>query len=98
MIKSILKILFIFSSVMFFFSCDTEDIVEIITGEDMMWYCVSSEMIFNEVDWCQGQCNEACIGYQEAELEWQCENSEEIFEDLADCLEECEGNCSVIAP
>ena len=98
MIKSILKILFIFFSVMFFFSCDAEDIAEIITGEDMMWYCVSSGMIFDEADWCQKQCDEACIGYQDVELEWQCEDSEEIFEDVEDCLADCEGDCSIIEP
>ena len=98
MIKSILKILFVFPLIMFFISCDAEDIAEIITGEDMMWYCVSSNMIFNEIDWCQEQCDEACIGYQEVELEWQCEDSEEIFENVEDCLEECEEDCSVIAP
>ena len=98
MIKSILKILFVFPLIIFFISCNTEDIVEIITGEDMMWYCVSSNMIFKEIDWCQEQCDEACIGYLEVELEWHCEDSEEIFENVEDCLEECEEDCSVIAP
>ena len=98
MIKSILKILFIFFSVIFFFSCDAEDIIEIITGEDMMWHCESSGMIFNEEDSCQSQCYEGCIAYQEVELEWQCEDSEEIFEDVEDCLEDCEGDCLVIEP
>ena len=98
MIKSILKILFVFPLIMFFISCDAEDIAEIITGEDMMWYCVSSGSNFDDMDWCTEQCNEACIGYIEVEVEWQCEDSEEIFEDVQDCLEECDGDCLVIEP
>jgi len=97
MIKSTLKHSAVILCLIFFISCDTEDIIEGLTGVEIFWLCQDSNILFPDSDICNSVCSINCFGYEENEisLSWTyfCEELEQSYETIQDCIEICPSNC-----
>ena len=99
MIKSTLKYVLFLLCMGFFINCDTEDILENLTGIEMIWLCPDSSIVFDSTDMCNGLCSSQCIGYESDDipLSWMyyCEETEEYYQTIQDCQTDCSTNCKV---
>ena len=99
MIKSTLKYVLFLLCMVFFISCDTEDMLENLTGVEMIWLCPDSSIVFDSTDMCNGLCSSQCIGYESDDipLSWMyyCEETEEYYQTIQDCQTDCSTNCKV---
>ena len=99
MIKSTLRYVLLIICIFFLTNCDTEDILENLTGIEMIWLCPNSNIVFDSTDMCNNVSSNQCIGYEEDEipLSWTyyCEETEEYYETIQDCQTDCPSECKV---
>tara|TARA_B100000945_G_scaffold63289_1_gene47271 strand:+ start:605 stop:919 length:315 start_codon:yes stop_codon:yes gene_type:complete len=99
MIKSTLRYVLLIVCIAFLINCDTESILENLTGIDMIWLCPDSNVVFDSTDMCNNVCSVQCIGYEadEIPLSWTyyCEETEEYYETIQDCQTDCPSNCKI---
>tara|TARA_B000000532_G_scaffold98020_1_gene78620 strand:- start:66 stop:449 length:384 start_codon:yes stop_codon:yes gene_type:complete len=99
MIKSTLKHILVVICLVLFISCDTEDIIEDLTGTEIFWLCQNSNILFADADICNSVCSIDCLGYEENDiaLSWiiYCEELQQSYETIQECITICPNNCEI---
>tara|TARA_B100001029_G_C15014917_1_gene426696 strand:- start:476 stop:784 length:309 start_codon:yes stop_codon:yes gene_type:complete len=98
MIKSFIKYITLYFSIIFLITCSPEDILENFIGEEFLWLCPDNNTAYDDVDDCNSLCSGICISYTEDEIvSWTffCEELDEYYDTMPLCQEACPNSCIV---
>ena len=99
MIKSIIKYIILNLSIIFLVTCTPEDILEELTGQEVLWLCPDSNAAYDDASFCNSLCSDPCTGYNadEIPLSWTyyCEDLDTYYDTMQSCQTVCPNSCIV---